>query len=142
MCWFAEGGPPPPGWKRLAYRIQRNGVSIAMLHCWYTYAGPLVSLCWTFGITMLDLWYHYAGPLVPGCYTSLVPLFQCFYNISRIDVSCLCIWRMSRKLGMVRDEFAGNGDKRKKRMKKEKNPVINLHTLVFFVILYHVNLKG
>ena len=51
---------------------------------------------------------------------------------------------------MVRDEFAGNGnkggcafdmeegagngDKRKKRMKKEKNPVINLHALVFFVI--------
>lgn len=40
------------------------------------------------------------------------------------------------------EEGAGNGDKRKKRMKKEKNPVINLHTLVFFVILYHVNLKG
>lgn len=84
-------------------------------------------------------------------------LWYCFFNV-RIDVSCLCIWRMIRKWGMVRDEFAGNGnrggcafdmeegagngDKRKKRMKKEKNPVINLHTLVFFVILYHVNLKG
>ena len=33
------------------------------------------------------------------------------------------------------EEGAGHGDKRKKRMKKEKNPVINLHTLVFFVIL-------
>ena len=58
MCVGSQKVPPPPGWKRPAYRIQRNGVSIAMLHSWYTYAGPLVSLCWTFGTTMLDLWYQ------------------------------------------------------------------------------------
>ena len=52
----------------------------AMLHCWYTYAGPLVYLCWTFGIPMLNLWYTYAEPLVPECFTLLVPFFQFVYR--------------------------------------------------------------
>ena len=32
----------------------------AMLDCWYSYAEPLVYLCWTFGIPMLNLWYQNA----------------------------------------------------------------------------------
>ena len=35
-------------------------VGIPMLDCWYSYAEPLVYLCWTFGIPMLNLWYQNA----------------------------------------------------------------------------------
>ena len=53
------------------------------LHCWCSYAAPLVPecftllalpellifLCWTFGIPMLYFWYSYAEPLVYLCCT-------------------------------------------------------------------------
>lgn len=64
-------------------------------------------------IAMLYDEYSYAELSVPSRYTFLVPFFKSLYNMSRIDVSCLCIWRMSRKWGMVRDEFAGNGNKKR-----------------------------
>ena len=35
-------------------------VGIPMLDYWYSYAEPLVFLCWTFGIPMLNLWYQNA----------------------------------------------------------------------------------
>ena len=58
--------------------------SIAMLHCWCTYAAPLVFLCWTNSIPMLNHRYSYAVPSVPECFTLLVPFFQFVYNaISR-----------------------------------------------------------
>ena len=85
----------------MGVRFNRQGAkkqlfigSIAMVHCWRSYAAPLVPecftllalprllvfLCWTVGIAMLNLWYSYAEPLVPECYTLLVPFFQFVYR--------------------------------------------------------------
>ena len=40
----------------------------------------LVQLCCTFGAAMLHCWYTYAEPLVPECFTLLVPFFQFVYR--------------------------------------------------------------
>ena len=32
-----------------------------VLHSWYSYAGLLVFLCWTFGFPVLDFWYQNAA---------------------------------------------------------------------------------
>ena len=53
-------------------------------------------LCYTMSIAMLYDEYSYAELSVPSRYTFLVPFFKSLYNISRIDVSSLCIWRMNR----------------------------------------------
>ena len=98
-----------PGILWMGVRFNRQGAkkqlfigSIAMVHCWRSYAALLVQLCctfgarmlyssgtaktvlvflcWTFGIPMLNLWYTYAEPLVPECFTLLVPFFQFVYK--------------------------------------------------------------
>ena len=77
-----------PGILWMGVRFNRQGAkkqlfigSIAMVHCWRSYAALLVQLCCTFGarmlyssgtartvgIPMLDCWYSYAEPLVYLC---------------------------------------------------------------------------
>ena len=78
----------------MGVRFNRQGAkkqlfigSIAMLHCWYNYAAPLVPECFTLlalsgllGIPMLDCWYSYAEPLVYLCCTFGIPMLYLWYQ--------------------------------------------------------------
>ena len=72
----------------------------AMLHCWYTYAGPLVYLCWTFGTKML--------------YSSGTVFSICLLTISRRESE----WRMKKRSsaagGKANEELSAVGRLRNK----------------------------
>ncbi len=72
----------------------------AMLHCWYSYAGPLVYLCWTFGTRML--------------YSSGTVFSICLLTISRWESE----WRMKKRSsaaeGKANEELSAVGRLRNK----------------------------